>query len=25
VRQRFSWDQAAREMTEIYQAVLDEI
>lgn len=25
VRKRFSWDQAAREMTEIYQAVLDEI
>ena len=25
VRQRFSWDQSAREMTEIYQAVLDEI
>lgn len=25
VRQRFSWDQAARKMTEIYQAVLDEI
>ncbi len=25
VRQRFSWDQAAREMTQIYQSVLDEI
>ena len=25
VRQRFSWDQAAREMTEIYQTVLDDI
>jgi glycosyltransferase involved in cell wall biosynthesis len=25
VRQRFCWDQAARKMTEIYQAVLDEI
>jgi glycosyltransferase involved in cell wall biosynthesis len=25
VRQRFSWDQAAQEMTDIYQAVLDEI
>ncbi len=25
VRQRFSWDEAARKMTEIYQAVLDEI
>jgi glycosyltransferase involved in cell wall biosynthesis len=25
VRQRFSWDKAAREMTEIYQTVLDEI
>jgi glycosyltransferase involved in cell wall biosynthesis len=25
VRQRFSWDQAARKMTEIYQTVLDEI
>jgi glycosyltransferase involved in cell wall biosynthesis len=25
VRQRFCWDKAAREMTEIYQAVLDEI
>jgi glycosyltransferase involved in cell wall biosynthesis len=25
VRQRFCWDQAAREMTAIYQAVLDEI
>ena len=25
VRQRFSWDQSAREMTEIYQSVLDEI
>ncbi len=25
VRQRFSWDQAAVEMTNIYQAVLDEI
>ena len=25
VRQRYSWDQAAREITEIYQAVLDEI
>ena len=25
VRQRFSWDQSAREMTEIYQAVRDEI
>jgi glycosyltransferase involved in cell wall biosynthesis len=25
VRQRFSWDQSARVMTEIYQNVLDEI
>jgi glycosyltransferase involved in cell wall biosynthesis len=25
VRQRFSWDQSAREMTEIYQAVRAEI
>ena len=25
VRQRFSWDKAAREMTQVYQAVLDEL
>lgn len=25
VRQRFSWDQSARIMTDIYQSVLDEI
>jgi len=25
VRQRFSWDQSAREMTKIYQAVLEEL
>jgi len=25
MRQRFSWDQSAREMTEIYQAVLNEL
>jgi glycosyltransferase involved in cell wall biosynthesis len=25
VHQRFSWDQSAQKMTEIYQAVLDEI
>tara|TARA_Y100001960_G_C14588805_1_gene784573 strand:- start:542 stop:1063 length:522 start_codon:yes stop_codon:yes gene_type:complete len=25
VRQSFSWDQSARKVTEIYQAVLDEI
>jgi glycosyltransferase involved in cell wall biosynthesis len=25
VRQRFSWDQSAQKMTEIYQSVLDEI
>ena len=25
VRQRFSWDQTARIMTDIYQSVLDEI
>jgi glycosyltransferase involved in cell wall biosynthesis len=25
VHQRFSWDQSAQQMTEIYQAVLDEI
>lgn len=25
IRQRFSWDQAAEQMTEIYQSVLDEV
>jgi glycosyltransferase involved in cell wall biosynthesis len=25
VRQRFSWDQSAREITEIYQAVRAEV
>ena len=25
VRQRFSWDQSAQQMTKIYQSVLDEI